>query len=127
MTIEGGLAASCHDRRKRKRVSLHWPVKVFCRSGMQWVEGQTENLTSEGLYCVSRAPFQLGEWLQCIISIPEGSFDNSKSPVVLKCGVTVTRVEAIPNGFGIGCHIENYALINSQWFERIDPGLTVAG
>ena len=127
MTIEDGLAASCHDRRKRKRVSLRWPVKVLRRSGIQWIEGQTENLTSEGLYCVSSEPFQLGERLQCIIIIPVGSFGNSKSPVVLKCGVTVTRVEAIPSGFGLGCHIDNYVLINSQWFERTVPSLPVAG
>jgi hypothetical protein len=113
MTFEGGLAVAYDDRRKRRRVPLRWPVSVFRRPGMQSVEGQTENLTSEGFYCISKEPFQLGECLQCLIVIPVGTIGNSESPVVLKCGVTVKRVEAIPSGFGLGCHIEDYALITS--------------
>jgi hypothetical protein len=112
-TFEGGLGISSDDRRKRRRVPVHWPVKVLRRPGMQPVEGQTENLTSEGFYCVSKEPFQPGECLQCLIVIPAGSFGNSESPIVLKCGVTVKRVDAIPSGFGLGCLIEDYALSTS--------------
>ena len=112
MTFEGGLPATPDDRRKRRRLPLRWPVRVFRRPGMQSAEGQTANLTSEGFYCISKEPFQLGECLQCLIVIPAGS-GNSDFPVVLKCGVTVKRVEAIPSGFGLGCHIEDYMLIPS--------------
>ena len=113
MTYGGRLEAAYDDRRKRTRLPLRWPVSVFRRPGMESVEGQTENLTSEGFYWISKEPFQLGECLQCVIVIPAGSFRYSELPVLLKCRVTVKRLEAIQSGFGLGCHIEDYALITS--------------
>ena len=107
----GGRLEATYDRRKRKRLPLHWPVNVFRHPGMQSVEGQTENLTSEGFYWISKVEFQLGEWLQCVIAIPAACFPDSDLPVLLKCHVTVKRLEAIQSGFGLGCHIEDYALL----------------
>ena len=48
------------DRRKRKRVPLHWPVRLLRREG-QLVESITENLSSEGLYCITKERFKRGE------------------------------------------------------------------
>ena len=36
------------DRRKRKRVAVHWRVRLFHQPG-QWVDTTTENISSEGL------------------------------------------------------------------------------
>jgi PilZ domain-containing protein len=97
------------DRRKRKRVGVHWAVRLFRQEG-QSVESTTDNLSSEGLYCITREPFKPGERLQCEIIVPGESFGSSESSIWLQCHVTVRRVENLRGGFGLGCHIEDYAL-----------------
>jgi hypothetical protein len=57
------------DRRKRQRVALHWPVRLFRQPGRPSVESTTENLSTAGLYCVSSERFQPGERLRCEIVI----------------------------------------------------------
>lgn len=99
------------ERRKRKRIALHWPVHLFRDPAAPSVESTTENLTSNGFYCVSREPFTLGERLECIIAIPAGSFGYAESPIRLQCRVRVTRIEDQDEGFGLGCHIEDYDLL----------------
>jgi PilZ domain-containing protein len=97
------------DRRKRKRVALHWPVRLF-QPGRPSLVSTTENLSSEGLYCIAKEPFKLGERLQCEIIIPGETFGSSESSIRLQCHVTVRRVENLRRGFGLGCHIEDYGL-----------------
>lgn len=103
--------AALEERRKRKRVALHWPVRLSRPSGAGWVESTTENLTSNGFYCVSRQPFQPGEQLECVIAIPAGGFGYSDTPIRLQCRVRVMRVENQQDGFGLGCFIEDYGLL----------------
>jgi hypothetical protein len=54
----------------------------------------TENLSCEGLFCISSKPFKIGERLL-------------DTPIVLECHVTVERVEYYQSGFGLGCCIED--------------------
>ena len=98
------------DRRKRPRVALHWPVRLFRQSEGPWVESTTENLSSEGLYCTTIEPFKPGERLQCEIVIPGESLGFSESSIRLQCHVTIKRVEHLDRGFGLGCRIEDYTL-----------------
>ena len=42
------------ERRKRKRVAVHWLVRLFEPMGNKSVKSTTENLSSEGFYCLSR-------------------------------------------------------------------------
>ncbi len=100
--------ASSGDRRNRKRVALHWPVCLFRRPEGQLIEGTTENLSSEGLYCITKEPFKPGERLQCEIVIP-ATF-GLESPIALECHVTIRRVEYLHRGFGLGCQIEDYTI-----------------
>ena len=102
------------ERRKRKRIALHWPVRLFRDLSAPSVESTTENLTSNGFYCISKEPFQMGERLECIIAIPAGSFGYNESPIRLQCRVRVARVEDQRNGFGLGCYIEDYDLLTSS-------------
>ncbi len=114
--------AVSEERRKRKRVALHWPVRLFRAPDMQSIESTTENLTSNGFYCVSKQPFQSGERLDCVIVIPVGSFGYADSPVCLQCRVRVTRVEDQQQGFGLGCYIEDYDLLsNPKAKQRPEP------
>jgi len=99
------------ERRKRKRIGLRWPVRLFRDPAAPSVESITENLTSNGFYCISREPFRLGDRLECIIAIPAGSFGYSDTPIRLQCHVRITRVEGQQDGFGLGCYIEDYDLL----------------
>lgn len=102
------------ERRKRKRIALHWPVRLFRDPAAPSVESTTENLTSNGFYCISKEPFELGERLECIIAIPAGSFGYNESPIRLQCRVRVARVEGQQEGFGLGCYIEDYDLLTNS-------------
>ena|SRR5437588_9477870 len=99
------------ERRKRQRIALHWPIRLFRGPNSPSVESTTENLTSNGFYCVSKEPFALGDRLECIIAIPAGSFGYSETPICLQCRVRVARVENQADGFGVGCYIEDYDLL----------------
>ena len=98
------------ERRRRHRVALHWQVRLFRQPGAPPVETTTENLSSEGLYCIIREPFKPGERIQCEISIPVTL--GLETPVVLGCHVTVKRVEPLRaiGAFGLACQIEDYAI-----------------
>ena len=75
------------------------------------MESITKNLSTEGFYCITSESFKLGERLQCMIVIPGGGNFGLESSVGLECHVTVRRMEKLPSGFGIGCHIEDYSLV----------------
>ena len=95
------------DRRKRKRVPVHWPVQLIGQAGIWQAGATTENLSSEGFYCISRKAFKLGERLECEIALPA---ESSGATVRIQCHVTVKRVERLNRGFGLGCQIEDYKL-----------------
>lgn len=101
--------AASGDRRRRERVVLHWPVRLF-PTEKPVVETATENISSEGFFCITKKPFKPGERLLCEIVIPLESFGSPEPPILLRCHVTVKRVEDIHDAFGLGCHIEDYAL-----------------
>ena len=98
------------DRRKRPRVALRWPVRLFRQPEGPSIESTTENLSSQGLYCIASEPFKPGERLQCEIVIPGESLGSPDSSLRLQCHVTVRRVEHLDRGFGLGCHIEDYSV-----------------
>ena len=97
------------DRRKRPWVALRWPVRLFRQSEEPSVESTTENLSSDGLYCITSESFKPGERLQCEIIVPAVAL-GLESPIVLACHLTVRRIEQLPSGLGLGCHVEDYAL-----------------
>ena len=102
--------AISNDRRKRKRVPVHWPVEFLSEAGTRQIGATTENLSSEGFYCISRKPFKLGERLECEIALPAETVGSSEATVRIQCHVTVKRVERLNRGFGLGCCIEDYKL-----------------
>jgi hypothetical protein len=98
------------DRRKRKRVPVHWPVQFVGQARTRQAKATTENLSSEGFYCISRKAFKLGERVECEIAFPAGTIGPQETPVRIQCHVTIKRVERLSRGFGLGCHIEDYKL-----------------
>jgi hypothetical protein len=102
------------ERRKRTRIALRWPVYLYREQGGPSIESLTENLTSNGFYCVSKELFQLGEQLECVIAIPAGAFGYSADPIRLQCRVKVMRIENQIDRFGLGCAIEDYELLTQS-------------
>ena len=102
------------DRRKRKRVAVHWRVRLFRQPGTQWVDTTTENLSSEGLYCICQEPFKPGERLGCVIVVPGESLGFAEPSLRLQCHIIVRRLEHPTEGFGLVCHIEDYAVATAS-------------
>lgn len=99
------------DRRRWKRVRINWSLLVYRGDEARPVATRTENMSSGGLYFFSALPFQEGERLHCLATIPtQGS--PSENHQFLACDVRVVRTETAPQlGFiGVGCLIEDHWL-----------------
>jgi hypothetical protein len=97
------------ERRASVRTALHWPV-LLRHKHLEPLESVTENLSSQGFYCLAQTPLTSGETLQCWLTVPTHDPSGVRERVVLECTVRVIRSEAAPiNGlFGIACRIEDY-------------------
>ena len=102
------------ERRRRVRVPLHCPVRLHRRGYAQAVEGETRDLSSIGFYCVVAEAFYLGDDLDCVLTIPAQQFSSGPGNIDLHCESRVARVESLPSGSGLGCHIEHYSLVIRQ-------------
>lgn len=101
------------DRRSRVRLQVRWPIFFLQPQSNELIETVTRDLSSEGLYCHSRATFVPGEYRECTLVLPtRNPFGQSMLP--LFCKVRVIRVE--PAGqdgwWGIGFHIEDYRILD---------------
>jgi hypothetical protein len=97
------------ERRSRARVRVHWPVLLFpSQIGEDAVQTITQNLSSQGFYCLSSRPFTVGELLLCTLQIPMNDLNAGERH--LECQVRVVRVENNASGgqYGIACRMEDY-------------------
>ena len=100
------------ERRRRHRAHVHWQVE-FHRQDLQGSAAtETQNLSSDGFYCRSKAVFAPGELIDCTLQIPSHRPQSNGAVVPVNCRVRVVRVDAADSeGFhGIGCRIEDYHL-----------------
>jgi len=71
----------------------------------------TEDLSSEGFYCISERPFSPHEWLECELTIssaqPGAPLDKG---LVLRCTAEVVRLLPAGPRFGLACRFENYSV-----------------
>jgi hypothetical protein len=102
------------ERRVCRRVPLRWPLSIErVRRGAhvsQVLNTVTENLSSRGFSCVVDEPVAAGERVACILRFPF----HHDPPVSqsFRCQAQVVWVRAIEDGrFGIGCRIEDYAVV----------------
>ena len=104
------------ERRRRPRLSLALPI-VLTRAGTQTlVEATTENVSSEGFFCLTTHEFSPDELLDCEISLPGDQVSSvPEDGLRLSCLVRVVRV--VPgedqHSFGIACHVEDYTMTRS--------------
>jgi hypothetical protein len=99
------------DRRRRRRVDLHWTVYLWPDETAQPIRSETRNICSGGFYCIVEQPLMPGEWIECDIFVP--STDNPHEDLlVLRSCVQVLRVEVNGTGsrYGLACRIEDYSV-----------------
>ena len=104
------------DRRKRTRAQVHWAL-CFSEPGTPDVlRTMTQNLSSQGLYCLAKAPFVPGETRECTLLVPTHDPNGGKPLLPVLCKIRVVRVEVLGEGgwYGIGCEIEDYRFVNRE-------------
>lgn len=102
------------ERRRRARTKVHWPVLLFRNQSAEAVESTTQNLSSNGFYCMANASFTPGEMLICTLKVPTHDPNGGNLVRSLECKVRVMRVEpSAANGlFGVAVRIEDYHFAN---------------
>jgi hypothetical protein len=96
------------DRRRRSRLKLAYPVRMRRAGSPLTMEAKTENISSDGFFCLTRQALSLRETLQCEIVIPRAqATDADERDVVLRCRVEVVRVVYRPDelAFGVACRL----------------------
>jgi hypothetical protein len=114
------------DRRQRARAPVRWAVLLMRDAGQTPIASVTDNLSSEGFYCLCDEPLVPGELLACIIRVPTQSRALQRAFLGLRCLVQVVRVESCgASRWGHGCHIEGYQVIPPALVQNIEEGRLV--
>src|SRR5258706_15034960 len=106
----GANAGVVHERRKRVRTRLHWPVLLFrAIPGSDAIDSVTKDLSSSGFFCLTRVQLAEGEKLVCSIKIPTHDPHGKHLERTLECRIQVLRVipQETSGSFGIACRIED--------------------
>jgi hypothetical protein len=104
------------DRRKRFRAQVHWTISFLRPGTTDTVETVTQDLSSDGFYCLVNTVFVPGEIRTCTLSVPT-YYPRAKNRVrPVHCRVRVIRVEVMGAGdlYGVGCRIEDYRFATSR-------------
>jgi len=104
-----------HDRRKRIRAQVHWPLSFSLSGTRESVQTMTHNLSSDGFYCVANARFVPGETRDCMLAVPSHYPNDGTQALPVLCKVRVIRVEVLGEGafYGVGCRILDYRFVSS--------------
>ena len=108
-----GEIAGQADRRNRIRTQVRCPVRFLRADAMDVLETTTQNLSSDGFYCLIESQFVPGESMACTLMLPAHQPHSTERMLLLECKVQIIRVEAL-NGdglYGIGCRIEDYRFL----------------
>ena len=105
-----------HDRRKRNRAQVHWPLSFSLSGTRESVQTMTHNLSSDGFYCVANARFVPGETRDCMLAVPTHYPHNGAPALPVLCKVRVIRVEVKDDdgSYGVGCQITDYRFGSSS-------------
>ena len=96
------------DRRGRPRLKLSYRIRLY-RPDKQdvAVTAQTENLSSQGFYCVSEEPFSPGDRLQCELSIPAPHVPRENLTLHRRVRVLRLEIKGLEPGYGMACKFED--------------------
>ena len=102
------------ERRRRPRLQLRLPVYLFGEDGLEPLQATTLNISSDGFYCLSKDPLELGQVCGCLLVVPAHDPDARQRKITLTCRVRVVRISHSESDqlFGIACQIEDYHFAN---------------
>jgi len=101
------------DRRRRVRLSLSLPIRVFHGRSMCPIESTTRNVSSDGFYFFIHENFAIGERIRCVLDLPSFQPGHRERYIRLDCRARVVRVETLgPSNYGIACAIEEYHVVH---------------
>jgi hypothetical protein len=120
----GGSDSHPVNRRKRARLRVEWRLQ-FSADGHAAVETVTQDLSSDGLYCVVGTPFVPGEVRECILHVPARDPEDDSRSVPVPCRVRVVRVEWLAETglYGVACRVENYHFAWERWNSLLPDAL----
>jgi hypothetical protein len=102
------------ERRKFERIPLQL-ILQFTRAFSQGevVDCITENISSEGVYFVSRHAVTTGERIEIDLLFHPHNTGRKQVNLHMRCLALVVRVESARHGigFGIACRIEKYTIL----------------
>jgi hypothetical protein len=100
------------DRRRRFRVGLSWTVYFWRSNDARPIEGQTRNISSEGLYCVVNQEFIAGEAVTYTLMVPAFHAERRYDIVRLAGRAEVLRFDPLGAGvFGLACRVQDYKVL----------------
>ena len=115
------------ERRARERVALRCAAYIFVGGAPGVSRATTANISSSGLYCRSDIQLPPGERFRCLIEMTPDGFRPSNGFTCLECLLEVVRIEKQGSGFGMGCRICEYRLLQSQKSHSTETDSTGAG
>ena len=98
------------DRRRYPRLSHKWGIRLRQIDGQASARAETDNLSDNGMYCISDEPFSPGDRLECEFFAP--GTGSSAAEIVFRRRAIVVRLEVrgVERGFGIACEFEERAV-----------------
>lgn len=107
------LAGEAPDRRRRSRLRLAYPLRLYRLGEASRTETKTEDISCEGFFCVTDRRFSPSETLECELVIPgEEPGQAPEQDIILRCRADVVRV--VPNAdktaFGVACRLADYTI-----------------
>jgi hypothetical protein len=99
------------DRREARRFVMTLPVRVLARDGNEKeLKAQTRDVSYRGLYFLTQSPFEYGNEIDFVLTLPEQMI--TAGDVNIRCHGRVVRVEANDGGkTGIAAKIERYEFV----------------
>ena len=104
------------ERRRSRRVQLHWVLYLACNGAGRPFRTRTKNISSDGFYCTVDHAVKPGDQFECDILVPTHASLDPDDVVCLRCRAQAARVEVIRDGeeFGLACRIQDYFLIHGS-------------
>jgi hypothetical protein len=107
------VASTLLNRRSRQRLKLPYSIVLYRLGDSRGIRTTTQDISSDGFYCVSEQPFSPSEKLECEVVIPSQVLGVSNGEnLVLRCRAEVVRViaDGLRPGYGLACHVEDFAI-----------------
>jgi len=111
------------DRRRRPRLRLTYPLRLYRPGEASRIETRTEDISCEGFFCITDRLFFPREFLECELVILCAELRQPlERDMVLRCRAEVVRVvsRADDTAFGVACRLAEYT-IGNQIVEQNSP------